>query len=122
MDSDRSMMELERELLQAEHVLNTEYSFDLAEPNYLRCLQVIQEAPELQPQVEALLIELFETRRVSDEPIAYLMHKLRWPGVQAWMERKLKELPHSIAGGVSYEKVLAAYSDSWENREFYKGL
>ena len=122
MDTGRSMMEVEYELLQAEDVLNTEFSFDLAEPNYLRCLQVIQKAPELQPQFEALLISLFEKRQVSDEPLAYLMHKLRWPGVRSWMKAKLDELPHSIAGGAPYEKVLAAYSDAWENREFYKEL
>ncbi|WP_140637430.1 hypothetical protein [Methylibium rhizosphaerae] len=122
MGTDELIKRVEEELLGAEHVLCTEFSFDLAEPNYVRCLELIGGAPELRPQFEELLIALFKDRKVSDEPIAYLMHKLRWPKVREWMEGQLREMPDAIATGAPFEKVIAAYSDRWENREFYKEL
>ncbi len=122
MGTNEPLTEVEEELLRAEHILNTDFSFDLAEPNYLACIKVIERFPALQSRLEALLIDLFYSRRVSDEPVAYLMYKLRWPGVLAWMEAQFSNLPNPIVGGERYDNVIAAYSDSWENREFYKGL
>ncbi len=117
-----TLRQFEDQLLHAEHVLNTEYSFDLAEPDYLRCLELINVAPELQAQFEDTLIVLYSNGRVSDEPLAYLMHRLRWPRVHAWAEEQLRAMPNPLANGASLEKVLNAYSDRWENREFYRGM
>lgn len=122
MDSDRLIQNFEQELLAAEHVLCTEYSFELAEPYYRRCLADIRKAPHLQLQFERVMLDLFEAKRVSDEPLAYLMHKLRWTGVRDQMEKWLREMPHAIATGAPYEKVLAAYGEDWENKAFYRFL
>lgn len=120
---DHEMIESVRaELLRAEHVLSTEFSFDLAESNYVRCLEVIRSAPDAQPQFEILLTDLFQSKQISDEPLAYLMHQLRWSGVRDWLQEQLRSMPDAIATGTSFEKVLDAYSDDWENREFYKAL
>lgn len=119
---DETLKQFEDQLIHAEHVLNTEYSFDRAEPGYLRCLELIDGAPELKAEFEDLLIALFSNGRVSDEPLAYLMHRLRWPKVHDWAEEQLRAMPNPLADGAPLEKVLNAYSDHWGNREFYRGI
>jgi hypothetical protein len=122
MDSKTLIQKFEGELLSAEQILSTEFSFELAEPNYQRCLAYIQSAPDLQPEFERRALELFESKQVSDEPIAYLMHVLRWPGVRSHLEQGLRKMAHPIATGAPYEKVLSAYEDAWENKDFYSQL
>lgn len=111
---------LKNELLAAENVLNTEYSFEKAEPNYLRCLEIIKDAPEMRVQFATLMTSLFDNNQVSDEPLAFLMHALRWPEVRAWAENKIHQMPNPIATGRPLEKVIEAFSDDWENQEFYE--
>lgn len=108
------------ELLAAENILNTEYSFDKAEPNYMRCLDIIKSAPEMRPQFSALLTSLFDANEVSDEPLAFLMHVLRWTEVREWAESSIRQMPNPIATGRPLEKVIEAFSDDWENQEFYE--
>jgi len=110
---------LKNELLAAENILNTEYSFEKAEPNYLRCLDIIKSAPEMRPQFVGLLTSLFESNEMSDEPLAFLMHVLRWPEVREWAENNIRRMPNPIATGRPLEKIIEAFSDNWENREFY---
>ena len=87
---------------------------------YQRCLAYIRSDPNLQSEFERRTLELFESKQVSDEPVAYLMHVLRW--VRRHLEQKLREMAHPIATGAPYEKVLAAYEDGWENKDFYNQL
>lgn len=108
------------ELLAAESILNTEYSFEKAEPNYMRCLDIIESAPHMRPQFSALLTSLFDANEVSDEPLAFLMHVLRWPEVREWAESSIRQMPNPIATGRPLEKVIEAFSDDWENQEFYE--
>ncbi|QKY12154.1 hypothetical protein [Janthinobacterium lividum] len=111
---------LRKELLDAETVLDTQYSFELAEPNYVRCLQLINAAPEQHGPFVELLISMFLERVVSEEPIAVLMHVLRWPEIREWAEDQLRSLDNPIAYGRPLEKIIAAFDDQWENREIYK--
>lgn len=111
---------LKNELLAAENVLNTEYSFEKAEPNYLRCLEIIKNAPEMRLQFSTLMTSLFDSNQVSDEPLAFLMHALRWPEVREWAEDKIHQMPNPIATGRPLEKVIEAFGDDWENQEFYE--
>lgn len=111
---------LRTELKQAESVLNTQYSFDLAEPHYLRCLQIINEAPGERAAIVDLLKTVLVSGEVSDEPIAYLMHALRWPEIRDWAQSRVQSLSDPLAHGRHFQKVIAAYSDNWENKMFYK--
>jgi hypothetical protein len=120
MDKTMIIDALKSELLTAENILNTEFSFEKAEPNYLRCLDIIKNAPEMRNQFSDLLIGLFETNEVSDEPISFLMHVLRWPEVREWAERKIRKMSNPIATGRTLEKIIEAFSDDWENKEFYE--
>lgn len=122
MGESELIAKITEELLGAQKILETEYSFDLAEPNYVRCLQLIKKSPDQQPIIEAVLIDLFDKKKIGDEPLAYLMHYLRWPGVRDWVESRLRETTNAIAFGASYEKILNAYEEDWENLEFYKGF
>jgi uncharacterized protein (DUF1778 family) len=110
---------LRKELLSAENILNTEYSFDLAEPNYRRCLELINGSQVNRTEVLNLMTSMFENREVSEEPIAYLMHILRWHEVREWAEKLLACMDNPMLYGRPLEKILEAYSDSWENRDFY---
>jgi len=112
--------QIEAELLQAERVLDTEYSFELAEPHYRNCLALIASAPSRQEEMENLMIRMYSERTISDEPVAYLMHVLKWPKVRSWVERKLAEDTAAIATGAAHENILMAYSEEWKNKEFYK--
>jgi hypothetical protein len=85
-----SASELCNELLQAEHILNTNFSFELAEPNYRRCLKIIEDSPQEKIVYEQLLIDLFLTQKISSEPVAYLMHILRWQKVRDAIEADLR--------------------------------
>lgn len=111
---------LKNELLAAENTLNTEYSFEKAEPNYLRCLDIINGAPEMRPEFANLMTSLFDANAVSDEPVAFLMHVLRWPEVREWAETNIRQMSNPIATGRPLEKVIEAFSDDWENQEFYE--
>jgi hypothetical protein len=111
---------LRAELLQAESILNTKYSFDLAEPYYLRSLQIIAEASNERAAIIDLLKTMLVSGEVSDEPIAYLMHALRWPEIRDWAQARLREVQDPLAHGRHFQKVIAAYSDEWENKAFYK--
>jgi hypothetical protein len=111
---------LRTELKQAESVLNTQYSFDLAEPHYLRCLQIINEALGERAAIVDLLKTVLVSGEVSDEPVAYLMHALRWPEIRDWAQSRVQSLSDPLAHGRHFQKVIAAYSDNWENKMFYK--
>lgn len=113
------MKHLELELLAAENVLNTEYSFELAEPNYRACLSLIDSDPSRREEVVGLLTRMYTEKAISDEPLAYLMHVLKWPEIKAWAESELANDPAAIATGAGYENILSAYSESWENKDFY---
>lgn len=111
---------LKAELLAAEEVLNTQYSFDRAEPHYVRCFEIIDREGVKRTEVVALIASLFKGGSLSDEPIAVLMHKLRWPEVHDWAEFELQKMAHPKANGRPLEKIIAAYNPDWENRVFYK--
>ena len=81
---------------------------------------MIKKEPNLRHQFEESLINLYDAKKLSDEPVAYLMFKLRWPAVYQWVEGKLEELENPIATGASLQKILDAYDDSWENQGFYQ--
>lgn len=115
-----SASQIRDELMKAERLLNTEFSFDLAESIYRRCLNVIKSTPQDQQEIEQLLVDLFRTKQVSSEPLAYLMHLLRWEGVRLAIEMDLRTLDSPIATGADHAKVLAAFEPEWENREFYR--
>jgi hypothetical protein len=112
--------DLYEQLVQAEHVLDTQYSFELAEPHYRKCLSIIEHAPAYQKEFEDLLLKMYFEKVISDEPLAYLMHVLRWPNVRKDLELKITHDPTAIATGRSHEKILSAYHDEWANRDFYK--
>ena len=118
--SDADLMELKSELLAAEEVLNTEYSFDLAEPHYDRCLEIIGRQAISRSDIVALIGSLFSSKSISDEPVAVLVHKLRWPEFRVWVEKELHKLDRPRVDGRPLEKILAAYEDDWGNRVFYK--
>ncbi|MFC5476379.1 hypothetical protein [Paraherbaspirillum soli] len=120
MDSTIIIDVLRNELLSAENILNAEYSFEKAEPSYLRCLEIVKNAPEMRPQFADLLTSLFNAGEISDEPVAFLMHALRWLEIREWAEYNLRQIPNAIARGRPFEKVIEAFSDDWENQEFYQ--
>lgn len=111
---------LRAELLKAESILNTQYSFDLAEPTCVKCLQLIAEVPGQREQVADLITSLFTSGELSDEPVAFLMHVLRWPDVFDWAKNRLQRLENPIADRRPLEKIVAAFGDDWENKNFYK--
>ena len=111
--------QMEAELLAAEQVLDIEFSFDLAEPNYLVCLELIRAYPSGQSEIANLLVGMYAEKRISDEPLAYLMHVLKWPEVKLWVERQLASDPAAIATGAGHENIISAYSADWGNRDFY---
>lgn len=116
----RLLARLQEQLLAAEHILSTQYSFELAEPNYLECLELIGAMPEQRLKIINLITSMFLEGEISDEPVAYLMHHLRWPEVLDWAHGQLRSMQNPVAQGRPIEKILAAFSDSWENNEFYK--
>lgn len=121
MEKDKLIIEeFKQELINAENILNTEFSFDLAEPSYRKCLKLINEFPGLKSEFQDILLYFFEKKIMSDEPVAYLMHVLRWNDVYEKISHKLRCLENPIATGSELEKILLAYDDNWENRIFYK--
>ena len=109
-----------RELMQAEHVLNTKYSFDLAEPYYRKCLSFVADSPEYQNDFENELLNLYLGGLVSDEPVAYLMHILRRKNVKLAIEGIMFGDSSAIASGQFHQNILSAYDDEWEHKIFYK--
>ncbi len=120
MGKNELINDLQAELAEAERVLDTQYSFELAEPHYRKCLSLIERAPAYQSDFEKLLLDMYFEKTIGDEPLAYLMYVLRWPNIRTSLESKLAEDPKAIATGQAHEKVLSAYDDEWANKEFYK--
>ncbi len=114
--------EFKEHLLEAEHVLDTEFSFDLAEPNYLRCLEVIAANPLNRVEFAQALTGLFDGKLISDEPVAFLMHALQWPEVRSWAVESLRTMASPEIHGRAYEKIINAYEPEWEHREFYRSF
>jgi hypothetical protein len=112
--------DLHAALVKAEYLLDTQYSFELAEPQYRKCLSLIQQAPAYQDDFEQLLLDMYFEKQISDEPLAYLMYVLRWPKIQSRLESTLVNDPEASVTGRAHDKVLSAYSDEWDNKEFYK--
>lgn len=109
-------------LLHAEHILDTDFSFDLAEPSYQKCLKIVYEHPEIVPILEENIISMLEKGEISSEPIAYLMYCLRWPGLKAWLEQQLMDYNMSMTSSTLYNKILYSYDYDWGNKYFYKYL
>jgi hypothetical protein len=119
METSQIVEDITAELLKAQDVLNTQFSANLAEPYYKKCLELIAGNPQVRRQVESRLLELFVSHKISDEPLAYLMHVLRWPVIKASLERSARQFANPIVEGVDIAKVLEAYEEMWENKEFY---
>jgi len=115
-----ALLQLKDELAAAEHVLDTQFSFELAEPNYRRCLSIISEHPERREEISALLVTILNERMISAEPVAYLMHCLRWAELKAKIADQLSSMSNPMLHGRELEKILEAFSDKWENRDFYR--
>lgn len=120
MGKNELIIAFQAELAEAERVLDTQYSFELAEPHYRKCLSLIEHAPAYQSDLEKLLLDMYLEKTIGDEPLAYLMYVLRWPNIRTSLESKLANDPKAIATGQAHEKVLSAYDDEWANKEFYK--
>ena len=104
----------------AEHVLATEYSFDLAEPCYRKCVALLEHDTDLRRAAVELMAELYDQGILSDEPIAYLVHVLQWTEVAEWARARLMALDNPRCHGRPLEKIMEALSADWENRDFYK--
>ncbi|MBR7747242.1 hypothetical protein [Undibacterium baiyunense] len=113
---------LKTELCEAENILSTEFSFEMAEPSYQRFLALVNVGEVSREEVSTLITSMFKNGEISEEPVAYLMHVLRWGEVKEWVERSLAGMANPMLHGRQLEKILEAYSDSWENREFYSCL
>lgn len=114
------IIKFRHELIQAEHVLNTKYSFELAEPYYRKCLSFVADSPEFQSDFESELLSLYLEGLISDEPLAYLMHILRWKNVKLAIEEIMFGDSSAIASGQFHQNILSAYDDEWEHQIFYK--
>jgi hypothetical protein len=110
---------LRAELQAAEHMLSTQYSSELAEPNYRRCLSLIEAHERNRRQIVELMTSMFDSGEITEEPIAYLMHCLRWEEVRSWAEAKLRAMEHPMLYGRALGRICEAFADNWEDREFY---
>lgn len=114
--------ELRSHLLEAERILDTDFSFDLAEPCYLRCLEIVRANPDQRTAFAATLTEAFNQGLICDEPVAYLMHVLKWSEIRTWAESGLRAMAYPIADGRPLEKIIEGYDADWGHREFYPSL
>jgi|AraplaCL_Col_mMS_1032034.scaffolds.fasta_scaffold01361_2 hypothetical protein len=114
------MDEFRQQLLEAERILDTDFSFGLAEPTYVRCLELVKDNPGERFEFVRVMTTLLLEGRISEEPIAFLMHKLRWPEVLEWAQRQLNSMAKPVLHGRPLAKIINAFSDDWENKEFYK--
>lgn len=115
-----SALELVREhLLAAEYVLNTEYSFGLAEPHYRKCVALLRHNMGLRVAAARLVAELYSQGNLGDEPIAYLVHVLRWREVAEWARASIAALDNPMLHGGPLENVLEAFENEWEHCVFY---
>jgi hypothetical protein len=112
--------EFRQQLLEAERILDTDFSFDLAEPAYVCCLELVKDNPTERADFAHLLTSLFLEGRISDEPVAFHMHKLRWPEVREWAQGQLNTMAEPVLHGRPFLKIINAFADDWENAEFYK--
>lgn len=112
--------ELRQQLLEAERILDTDFSFDLAEPAYVRCLELVRDNPSNRAEFVRVLTSMFLDGQLSDEPIAFLMHKLQWPEVREWAHGQLNQMADPVVHGRRFVKIIKGFSDDWENSEFYR--
>ncbi len=114
-----AIVQLKAQLSEAENILNTDFSFDLAEPVYRRCLAILLRKDVVRTDATDLMCSMFNSNTLSDEPISYLMHVLRWPEIRVWAETTLRNMEHPLLDGAPLERILNAYDDLWPHREFY---
>ena len=118
--SDSIMNNLRSELIKAENIIDSEYNFSHAEPTFLRCLQIIENAPDRCADFISLFDTLLTTKQISVDSIAFLMHKLRWPEVLHGAQHALQQMPNRLLTGGTMMKIIAAFEDGWKDRIFYK--
>lgn len=101
---------------------------DELEPLYERVLNFLAKNEDRRAALSQRLIDVMAQYRFArDKPgtllpstaIAYSMHELRWPEVRAFAERENAAF-YSPKRATLMTDILSAYSDEWEDREFYR--
>jgi len=101
---------------------------DKLEPVYEELLRFLEAHPNERAALARLLVEEVKAHRsraaagesrLPIQAIAYCMHVLRWSEVLEAAERENDEF-YSLRMSTAMEPIVGAYSDDWEDRDFYR--
>jgi hypothetical protein len=103
---------------EAETLLRANPDASAAEPIFDSVLAHVRDAPEYRTAVCEALVDLFVNGSLPVELAGYLFHALRWPELRKSFEklRTGRRDPRSL---YILERMLAAFEDDWDEREFY---
>jgi len=101
---------------------------DKLEPIYEELLRFLEAHANERAALARLLVEEVKAhrsraasgeQRLPIQAIAYCMHVLRWSEVLEAAERENEEF-YSLRMSTAMEPIVGAYSDDWEDRDFYR--
>jgi hypothetical protein len=99
-------------------VLDKDYSLHVAEPFFLKALEIIKANPQLQPEFELALIRAVDGGLEPFEIAEFCMRELRWPAIREHAAEKIKTAdPRSRQ---VLQRVLSVYEPVWEDADLYE--
>lgn len=111
-------------------ILLAGYGVNYAEPALFSVIALLKECPDLKEDFISMVVDAFsmhdpETARGGGLPVELIelvAHELRWPEIRNAAEKRISDKfmgDKSRAIGDVSVRVINAFDDEWEDREFY---
>lgn len=104
--------------LEATEVLDKHYSLHVAEPFFLRALEIIKANPHLQSEFELALIRVVDGSLEPFEIAEFCLRELRWPAIREHAMEKIRTA--DARARQVLQRVLSVYESVWEDADLYE--
>ncbi|MET9566273.1 hypothetical protein [Streptomyces tauricus] len=101
-------------------VADQTYGVEELEQGLERALAILQSNPKSKKGFEDEIISLIDSPVEGVvELVSFLMHELRWPGVQEAIKDRVLYPKGDVSNIRLYEAMLDSFSDAWRDRDLY---
>ncbi|MDR3443763.1 hypothetical protein [Dyella sp.] len=103
---------------EAGKVLDEDYSLGIAEPLFVKALNLVKENPGFRKEFESEFLRILDKGIGPFELVEFCMRDLRWPAIR---EHAIAQLGDSdVRKAQVLQRILNVYEPVWEDEDLYE--